>query len=83
MYHFPMFCADGKVYTCCENKGNPQFALGSWDTGDFRDLWLTKRHHDIYQKTNVAFCQPCRPNVTNINIQNILDDYKKIEALYL
>jgi len=83
MYHFPMFCADGKIYTCCENKGNPQFALGDWDTGDFRDLWLTKRHHDIYQKTNVAFCQPCRPNVTNINIQNILDDPKKIEALYL
>ena len=83
MYHFPMFCADGKIYICCENKGNPQFALGNWDSGDFRDLWLTERHHDIYQKTNVAFCQPCRPNITNISIQNILDDPKKIEALYL
>jgi sulfatase maturation enzyme AslB (radical SAM superfamily) len=83
MFHFPVFCADGKIYICCENKGNPQFALGNWDKDDFRDLWINQRHHDIYNKTNVAFCQPCRPNISNIEIQNILDNPKKIEALYL
>jgi len=83
MFHFPVFCADGKIYICCENKGNPQFELGNWDTGDFRDLWLGEQHQDIYNKTNVSLCQPCRPNINNIQIQNILDNPKSIEVLYL
>jgi len=83
MYHFPVFCAEGYIYVCCENKGNANFSLGRWDTGDFRDLWLTQAHHDIYNKTNVELCAPCRPNMTNNRIQDILDDPKQIEQLYL
>lgn len=83
MFHFPVFCADGKIYICCEGKGNPQFELGNWDTGDFRNLWLTERHWEIYNKTTVEFCQPCRPNINNINIQNILNNPQSIEKLYL
>ena len=83
MFHFPVFCADGKIYICCEGKGNPQFELANWDTDDFRDLWLGERHWDVYNKTNVAFCQPCRPNINNIAIQNILNNPKQIETLYL
>lgn len=83
MFHFPVFCADGKIYICCEGKGNPQFELGNWDAGDFRDIWLNERHWEIYNKTRVEFCQPCRPNISNIEIQNILDDPKLIERLYL
>lgn len=83
MFHFPVFCADGKMYICCEGKGNPQFELTNWDTGDFRDTWLSERHWEIYNRTNVAFCQPCRPNLSNIQIQNILNDPKSIETLYL
>lgn len=83
MFHFPVFCADGKIYICCEGKGNPQFELGAWDSGDFRDLWLSDRHYEIYNKTRVEFCQPCRPNISNIAIQNIMDNPKLIETLYL
>ena len=83
MFHFPVFCADGKIYICCEGKGNPQFELANWDTGDFRDAWLNERHHDIYNKTRVEFCAPCRPNPSNIAIQNILNNPKDIETLYL
>lgn len=83
MYHFPVFCADGHIYTCCENKGNSEFSIGRWDQGDFRDLWMAQRHHDIYNKTNVALCAPCRPNVTNNMIQDILDNPRKLEQLYL
>lgn len=83
MFHFPVFCADGKIYVCCEGKGNPQFELGHWDSGDFRDLWLNQRHAEIYEKTRVEFCQPCRPNISNIAIQNILNNPKDIETLYL
>ena len=83
MYHFPVFCAEGYIYICCDNKGNPQFSIGRWDQGDFRDLWLSQRHHDIYDKTNVTLCKPCRPNSTNNDIQSILDNPKTIEQLYL
>jgi hypothetical protein len=83
MFHFPVFCADGKIYICCEGKGNPQFELTNWDSGDFRDQWLNQRHYDIYNKTRVEFCAPCRPNISNINIQNILNNPKQIETLYL
>jgi sulfatase maturation enzyme AslB (radical SAM superfamily) len=83
MFHFPVFCADGKIYLCCEGKGNPQFELGSWDSDDFRDLWLGKRHYEVYNKTRVEFCQPCRPNINNIQIQRMLDNPKQIENLYL
>ena len=83
MFHFPVFCADGKIYICCEGKGNPQFELGAWDSGDFRNIWLNKRHWEIYNKTKVEFCQPCRPNISNIKIQDILNKPKKIEDLYL
>lgn len=83
MYHFPVFCAEGYIYVCCDNKGNHDFSIGRWDQGDFRDIWMTNRHHDIYNRTNVSLCKPCRPNATNIDIQNILDDPKTIEQLYL
>lgn len=83
MYHFPVFCAEGFIYVCCDNKGNPNFSIGRWDQGDFRDLWMTQRHHDIYERTNVSLCRPCRPNATNIDIQDILDNPKTIEQLYL
>jgi len=83
MFHFPVFCADGKIYICCEGKGNPQFELTNWDSGDFRNSWLNERHYEIYNKTRVEFCAPCRPNISNIKIQNILNNPKEIEALYL
>lgn len=83
MYHFPVFCADGFMYVCCDNKGNPDFCIGRWDQGDFRDAWLKSRHHEIYNRTNVAFCKPCRPNMTNNAIQQILDNPASLEVLYL
>ena len=82
MYQFPVFCADGEIYTCCDNKGNPQFSLGKWDEGDFRDLWLSERHHAIYNAIDTRFCPHCRPNVHNISIQNIINNDSTLEQLY-
>ena len=83
MYHFPVFCADGHIYVCCDNKGVAEFSLCRWDDGDFRDSWMNQRHHDIYNQTIVQMCKPCRPNRTNNNIQEILDNPQLIETLYL
>lgn len=82
MYQFPVFCADGYIYTCCDNKGNSNFALGRWDQGDFRDLWLNDKHHEIYNKINTGLCPPCRPNSNNNKIQQIIDCPELIETLY-
>jgi sulfatase maturation enzyme AslB (radical SAM superfamily) len=82
MFQFPIFCADGKIYTCCENKGNPNFAIGSWDQDDFRDIWLKDRHMEVYNTTNTNFCGPCRPNIHNIAVQNIINDPAQLQNLY-
>jgi sulfatase maturation enzyme AslB (radical SAM superfamily) len=82
MFQFPVFCADGYIYTCCDNKGNPAFALGRWDEADFRDLWLNQRHHDIYNSVNTKLCPPCRPNKHNIEIQKIIDNDSLLDNLY-
>ena len=83
MFHFPIFCANGGIYVCCENKGNPNFKIGRWDQEDFREIWMGQQHWEIYNKTIVDLCQPCRPNKMNNDIQKILDDPKLIEVLYL
>lgn len=82
MYQFPVFCADGNIYTCCDNKGNRRFALGAWDTGDFRDLWLSDTHHRIYNSVNTTLCPHCRPNEQNNKIQSVLDNPALLEELY-
>jgi sulfatase maturation enzyme AslB (radical SAM superfamily) len=83
MFQFPVFAADGNVYLCCENRGNPRFCLGSWEETDVRDLWLSERHFQIYNKINTKLCAPCRPNLNNIQIQKILDDPSLLENLYV
>ena len=81
IFNFPTFCADGNITVCCEGKGDPRFSLGTWKTGDWRDLWMSSRHYDIYKSINAKLCQPCRPNVHNIEIQNCLNDPDSMELL--
>ena len=83
MFQFPVFSADGQVYTCCENRGNENYSIGSWIDNDVRDLWLSPRHYEIYNKINTKLCQPCRPNFNNIQIQKALDDPSQLENLYV
>ena len=83
MFQFPVFCADGNIYVCCDNKGNPNFAIGRWDKDDFRDAWLSQRHFDVYNAIDTKLCPPCRPNYSNIKIQKILDDPSLMEVLYI
>lgn len=83
MFQLPVFCADGNIYVCCENKGNPRFSIGNWLEGDFRDRWAGQRHWDVYNSINTKLCNPCRPNTYNNQIQDILNNPEKIEKLYL
>ena len=83
MYLFPVFCPYGKIYACCENKGNPSFAIGDWLGQDFRDSWLSQRQHDVYNDINTNFCHPCRSNNHNIEIQNVIDNPELLERLLM
>lgn len=82
MFQYPIFSTDGNMYVCCEGPGKPQFSIGSWDTGDFRDQWLGQRHWNVYNSTNTHLCQPCGPNRHNREIQDIIDNPELIEQLY-
>jgi radical SAM protein with 4Fe4S-binding SPASM domain len=75
---FPSFCADGNIYLCCEYKGREDTKLGSWLDDDFRDLWCSDRHKEIYNNFLTSFCKPCRPNTTNNRIQHSLTDYSQV-----
>lgn len=82
MFQHPSFTADGEIYVCCENKGNPRFSIGNWVNQDFRDIWLKNQHMTVYNSINTNFCGPCRSNKHNNKIQEILNDPAKIERLY-
>ena len=75
---FPSFCADGNIYLCCEYKGREDTKLGSWLTDDFRDLWCSDKHKEIYNNFLTSFCKPCRPNTTNNKIQYSLTNYSQV-----
>lgn len=77
---FPNFCADGNIYMCCEYKGREDVKLGSWtsDVIDWRDLWCSDYHKEIYKKFKTVFCKPCRPNITNNLIEHALQDKTSI-----
>lgn len=82
MYLFPVFCPDGKIYACCENKGNPAFAIGEWVNNDFRNTWLEQQHR-VYNGINTQLCHPCRSNNHNIEIQKIIENPERLEGLLM
>lgn len=82
MYQFAIFSPDGNIYSCCENKGNPRFALGSWINGDFRDLWMSDQHHRLYNSINTQLCQPCRSHNHNVAIENIIQNPELLDTLF-
>jgi len=82
MYQFVVFCPDGKMYSCCENKGNPDFSIGDWTQNDFRDLWLNSQHDLMYNSINTKLCAPCRSHHHNLAIQSMIDNPQQLDSLF-
>lgn len=78
----PVFAADGNVYLCCENRGNKNFILCNWHTESFFDSWLSKKHIEIWNNIDAKKCSPCRANVHNVRIQEIIDKNINLEQLF-
>ncbi|GEA11826.1 radical SAM protein [Alteromonas sp. KUL49] len=83
LFMLPVFCSDGNVYMCCENRGNPNFSLGSWVDGDFWEKWGEQEHKKMYNDIDVKLCQPCRPHVHNIKVEESLVNHDYHQELFL
>jgi molybdenum cofactor biosynthesis enzyme MoaA len=77
MFLYPIFAANGKIYVCCEGRGQDKFVLGNWYHDDIRDLWYGKKHFEIYNSIDVSLCPPCTPNKWNNEIQKLVDQISK------
>jgi molybdenum cofactor biosynthesis enzyme MoaA len=79
MFMYTIFSANGDITVCCEAKGASKFSIGNWLSTDPRDLWMGKRHMEVYNTTNTMQCAPCKPNKINNIIQKDLDDPSLLE----
>ena len=52
--------ADGKVYLCCQLRGNHKFILGDIYKDSFNDIWLSQDRQDAISKIDINRCPPCR-----------------------
>lgn len=77
---FPSFSADGNIYVCCEYKGNKEMKLCSWVNDDWRNIWGSEKHREIYYNINVTKCKPCRPNKINNDIESKLKNLNTTET---
>ena len=83
LFMLPIFSADGEVYLCCENRGNKSFSLGSWIEGDFRSRWNSEAHKHIYETIDVSKCQPCRPHIHNVAVEESINTRTYFQELFL
>lgn len=82
MYAFLIFCPDGNIYSCCENKGNPLYSMGSWVEDDFRKLWYSRYHHNMYNNINTKLCPPCRSHNHNLAIEQVIQNPELQDELF-
>ena len=82
MYAFLIFCPDGNMYSCCENKGNPLYSIGSWVDADFRKSWYETNHHNMYNSINTKLCPPCRSHNHNLAIEKVLQNPENQDELF-
>jgi len=82
MYSFLIFCSDGNTYSCCENKGNPLYSMGSWVEEDFRKLWYSRVHHNMYDGINTKLCPPCRSHNHNLAIEQVMQNQDLQDELF-
>jgi MoaA/NifB/PqqE/SkfB family radical SAM enzyme len=52
--------ADGKVYLCCQLRGNSKFAIGDLNVNNFKEIWKSQQRQDVIEKIDISRCPPCR-----------------------
>lgn len=57
--------ADGKVYLCCQLRGNSKFELGDLNKQYFREIWNSEQRQEAIKKIDLSRCPPCRYKTYN------------------
>lgn len=52
--------ADGKVYLCCQLRGNAKFAIGDIYKNTFQEIWQSQQRQDVINEIDISRCPPCR-----------------------
>lgn len=52
--------ADGYLYHCCVQRGQPNFRAGSILDRPFREVWMDAAHRRMQAAIDVTQCPPCR-----------------------
>ena len=55
-----IIAADGKVYLCCQLRGNPKFAIGDLNVNSFQEIWNGQTRQEVINKIDLSRCPPCR-----------------------
>jgi sulfatase maturation enzyme AslB (radical SAM superfamily) len=82
LYLLPIFSANGIIYLCPEHRGNDDVSLGNWITDDWRKLWGSEQHTNIFNAFDISACVPCRPDPYNTHIQQIINNPELLEDLF-
>jgi len=83
LYMMPVFAADGKVYLCCENRGNQNYMLGDWLRNDFRKDWCSITHRTVFDKIDSKMCKPCRPHIHNVGVTEAISSESYYQSVFL
>ena len=60
-----IICADGKLYLCCQLRGNKRFELGDLHDQSFREIWEGEKRQVAINNVNMDRCPPCRYSTYN------------------
>jgi MoaA/NifB/PqqE/SkfB family radical SAM enzyme len=76
----PTFGSDGKLYICCDHRGEKNFSLCDWyPTENIEKAWGKKKHQDMIKRINVNDCCRCIYSVAN----NIIEKYEKFNFEFI
>lgn len=74
LYLMPIFSATGDVFLCPEHRGLDDLTLCNWMTDDWRSIWSSKHHNDIYNNFTLEKCISCRPDRHNLGMEKALNN---------
>lgn len=79
MFLYTIMAANGDINVCCESRGDKTFTIGNWMTEDIRDIWMKKKHLELYNSIDTMQCAPCKPNKINNIIQKDIENNQLLE----
>ncbi len=65
--------ADGKVYLCCQLRGQEKFCFGDLREHSFKEIWKSQRRQDVINSIQLDMCPPCRYNKYNEILDYLAD----------